>query len=153
VFLFLLAVLIATPLIELSLLVRVAHAASWETTIFLVVATGVIGASLARRQGLNTWLKVQSDLARGEIPTAEIVDGVLIFIAGLVLLTPGFITDGIGFALLIPPVRRFVRRKAGAYFSARAVILQQGGIKPVNEQFIDVQPIRTADPDSRSELP
>ena len=78
-------------------------------TIATVVLTGIIGASLTRSQGLQVLSKYQKALAEGRMPHAEVIEGLMILVAGAVLLTPGFLTDAIGFALLIPPVRAAVR--------------------------------------------
>ncbi len=82
--------------------------AGW--TIFLVVLTAIIGASLVRSQGINTLARSQNSLARGELPAVELLEGGVLLIAGALLLTPGFFTDGIGFLLLVPPLRRRVIR-------------------------------------------
>lgn len=82
--------------------------AGW--TVFLVVLTAVIGASLVRSQGINTLARSQDSLARGELPAVELVEGVALLVAGALLLTPGFFTDGIGFLLLVPPLRRWLIR-------------------------------------------
>lgn len=79
-------------------------------TIFLVVLTAVIGASLVRSQGITTLARSQGSLARGELPAVELLEGAALLIAGALLLTPGFFTDGIGFLLLVPPLRRWVIR-------------------------------------------
>jgi UPF0716 protein FxsA len=94
------------PIAELWLLIRIGGAIGLVPTLGLVVATGAAGAWLARREGLKSWLAVQRELASGGIPGEEIGHGVLILIAGIVLLTPGVITDALGLALLVRPVRR-----------------------------------------------
>lgn len=82
--------------------------AGW--TVFLVVLTAVIGASLVRSQGINTLARSQDSLARGELPAVELLEGAALLVAGALLLTPGFFTDGIGFLLLVPPLRRWLIR-------------------------------------------
>lgn len=94
------------PIAELWLLIRIGGEIGLGPTLGLVVATGAAGAWLARREGLRSWLAVQRKLASGETPGEEIGHGVLILIAGIVLLTPGVITDAIGLVLLVRPVRR-----------------------------------------------
>lgn len=109
--LFLLFVLV--PLVELALLVRLGTAIGFWPTMALVLATGALGAYLARLQGLRTWHRIQHDLATGRMPVAEVVDGLLIFLAGILLLTPGLLTDALGFALLVPRTRKAFRHAVG----------------------------------------
>jgi UPF0716 protein FxsA len=98
------------PLIELSLLYYLGVNVGWPATVALVLFTGIVGAALARWQGVRAVLRVQRRMARGQLPADELFDGVLILIAGVVLVTPGILTDLIGFALLVPPIRGVVKR-------------------------------------------
>ena len=104
------------PIAELALLIRIGGAIGLPYTLALVVATGAAGAWLARREGLRSWLAVQEELATGKVPGEELGHGVLILIAGIVLLTPGVITDVMGIALLMRPVRRAIIRRFRASF-------------------------------------
>lgn len=117
----LLALLTLVPLIELALLVWVEGRIGLGATVAMVVVTGVLGAALARQQGLAVVRRIQAQLAAGEVPGAALVDGLLILIAGVVLLTPGLLTDAAGFLLLVPPLRarlrRLLRRRFGARFA------------------------------------
>ena len=122
---------VAIPLAELALLVWVGGQVGLGATVALVVVTGILGASLARSQGLATLSRFQSRLGAGEIPHQDLIDGILILLAGAVLLTPGLITDVAGFLLLVPAVRRSVRRWLVARFSARMVVVGPGGGPPV----------------------
>ena len=110
-FLRLLALFILLPVIELALLVQLGQWVGVAWTVLIVVATGFLGATLARRQGLRTWLGIQAELRAGRMPAAALLDGLLILIGGIVLLTPGILTDLCGFALLAPPVRRGLRSR------------------------------------------
>ena len=94
------------PLVEIWLLIKVGGIIGALPTVALVVLTAVIGASLARHQGLATLRRLQATLDRGETPAIELLEGVLLLAGALLLLTPGFFTDALGFACLIPPVRR-----------------------------------------------
>jgi UPF0716 protein FxsA len=78
-------------------------------TVGIILLTGFVGASLARRQGAGAVRRIQAAMDQGRMPADELLDGVLIFAAGLLLITPGFLTDAVGFSLLAPPVRDFVR--------------------------------------------
>jgi UPF0716 protein FxsA len=97
------------PLAELYLLIKIGSMIGAGTTIVIVLLTGFIGAYLARMQGAHTMNKVRMNMARGVAPAGELVDALLIFAAGVVLLTPGFLTDTAGILLLIPPVRATIK--------------------------------------------
>jgi UPF0716 protein FxsA len=103
------------PVIEIYLLIKVGYQIGALNTVLLVIATGFAGAYLARMQGLHTMYRVRASLDRGVMPTEELLDAMLIFAAGMVLLTPGFVTDAFGLLLLIPETRRwfkdFLKRK------------------------------------------
>ena len=99
------------PLAELSLLLRIGEWLGAGPTVGLVIATGVVGAWLARREGLRTWGRVQADLASGKMPGEELLHALLVFIAGVVLVTPGVLTDVAGLLLLVRPAREIVARK------------------------------------------
>ena len=107
-YLFLLFTLV--PLVELWLLVQISDVISFPLTILLVLATGVVGAALARWQGWRTMVRIQDELQAGRMPADAMVDGLLILVAGLLLVTPGVLTDGVGFALLVPPLRTLMKR-------------------------------------------
>ena len=113
-YLFLLFVLV--PLTELYLLFKLAEFTSPATTLGLVIVTGAIGSVLARAQGFRTLNRVRGELASGRMPTDSLVDAVMIFVAGALLLTPGMLTDVFGFSLLIPICRRFYRSWAMNWF-------------------------------------
>lgn len=104
-FLFLL-LFVGIPLIELYFLIQVGSEIGAIPTITLTVFTAVLGGMLVRAQGLTTALRVRDALQRHEVPALEMMEGVVLLITGLMLLLPGFITDLIGFVLLVPPVRR-----------------------------------------------
>ena len=109
VFSYLMALFVGLPLIELWVLLVVGIRIGWLPTIFLVVVTGVIGASLARAQGLQTIAAIQRDMASGIMPAPRLMDGVMILLAGAMLITPGILTDGMGFLLLVPATRQMIR--------------------------------------------
>ncbi|MCG6871923.1 MAG: FxsA family protein [Gammaproteobacteria bacterium] len=102
----LLILFIAIPILEIYLLLGVGGVIGTLPTVAAVVFTAILGAALVRRQGLATLGKVQNLMERGEMPATEILEGVAILLAGALLLTPGFFTDAIGFAALIPALRR-----------------------------------------------
>jgi UPF0716 protein FxsA len=101
-----LALFILVPLLEIYLLITVGGIIGAVPTVFMVVFTALLGALLLRHQGLYTLGKVQAAVARGELPTAAMLEGVVLIISGALLLTPGFFTDTIGLLGLIPPLRQ-----------------------------------------------
>ncbi|MEM9594125.1 MAG: FxsA family protein [Acidobacteriota bacterium] len=99
----------AVPLVELYLLLLTGRWLGVPATVALALGTGALGAWLARSQGVATFARVRQQLASGAVPTDALVDGMLILVAGAVLLTPGLLTDVCGFLLLIPGSRAVVR--------------------------------------------
>lgn len=120
---------VAVPLLELALLIWVGGEIGLVATIALVVATGVLGASLARWQGLATLARFQRRLGAGELPHEDLIEGVLILIAGAVLLTPGLVTDVAGFLLLVPTARRALRSELVRRLERRLVIASPQGVR------------------------
>jgi UPF0716 protein FxsA len=109
-FLRLLLLFTVVPLLELFLLVKLGTVVGVGPTIALVIFTGVLGAWLARQQGLGVLRRLRAELEAGRLPAGALIDGLLILVAGAVLLTPGLLTDALGVVLLVPPSRAVVRR-------------------------------------------
>ncbi len=109
------------PFLEIALLIKVGSNIGIFNTLLVVILTGVLGAALARHQGFLTMLKVREALNRGEMPAEELMDAAIILVAGVMLLTPGFITDACGVLLLVPPTRnafkRWLRRRFDEWIS------------------------------------
>ncbi len=99
-------VVLIVPFVEIYVLLQVGGLIGAFPTIFLVVFTAVLGAWLLRRQGFATWQRFQANLAQGVVPAYEMIEGPILLVGGALLLTPGFFTDMVGFACLIPPLRR-----------------------------------------------
>lgn len=97
------------PLLEFYLLFKLAEATSFLTTVAVVIVTGFVGASLAKWQGFQTLQRFNREMAGGVPPTDAIADGLLILLAAAFLVTPGILTDSVGFALLIPPLRTLIK--------------------------------------------
>ena len=97
---------IGLPLIELYVLIQVGSEIGALSTILLLILTAVVGIWIVRYQGFGVLMRVRDLLDRGEVPAIELLDGALILVAGLCLILPGFVTDSLGFLLLIPPLRR-----------------------------------------------
>lgn len=106
----LLILFISVPIIELFLLIEVGKKISWELTVLIIFITAIIGARLTKIQGSQTIRNVQSALRLGKIPHREVLDGLMILVAGAILLTPGFLTDFVGFCLLIPKLRSYLQK-------------------------------------------
>lgn len=124
----LLPLFLLMPLIELSLLLLLAQLAGhWWVSVLLVIITGTLGAVLGRRQGLGVWRRGIEAVRSGKLPTDELLDGALILVAALLLLTPGPITDAIGLSLLIPPIRRPLRRRLAGWLKRRFSLEVIGG--------------------------
>jgi UPF0716 protein FxsA len=102
----LLLLFLLVPLVEIYLLIVVGGWIGALPTVLLVVLTAVAGAALARYQGMATLQRLQATLGRGETPAIEMLEGVILLAGALLLLTPGFFTDLVGFACLLPPSRR-----------------------------------------------
>ncbi len=146
-------------LAELWLLVEVASRLSLGLTLLICVFTGFVGGAMVRRQGLSTLALIGQRMQAGQLPGQEIVSGLILLITGTLLLTPGFITDTVGFLLLIPPLRRGAAALLLAYFRKRVLTggasysgatgdgsfmhwQSQGQQRPRNEEIIiEVDPI------------
>lgn len=134
-FLRLLLAFTVIPLVELALLLRLGRwLGAWET-FGIVVVTGVVGAYLARREGARALERIQANMKQGVVPTQELVEGGLILVAGILLVTPGLLTDLVGFTLLIPPARRRIGQYARQAVGRRITIIHPAG----GDDFIDVE--------------
>ncbi|UII55156.1 membrane protein FxsA [Cytobacillus spongiae] len=106
---YLLLLLIIIPASEIGILLLSGKTIGVWPTLLMIIFTGILGAYLAKKQGLETIRKAQEQMQYGQIPGDAILDGICILIGGTVLLTPGFITDALGFLLLAPPTRKFFK--------------------------------------------
>lgn len=107
----LLLLFVALPAAELALLIEVGSRIGTLPTLALIVVTGIVGASLARQQGLGVLQAIQRETAEGRMPAGTLVDGVVILLAAALLVTPGILTDAFGFLCLVPGFRRLVKRR------------------------------------------
>ena len=110
----LLIAFIGVPLIEIAVFIKIGGIVGLGPTLVIVVLTAVIGTALLRRQGLATLNRARQQMDQGSLPLAEIFDAICLLVAGAFLLTPGFVTDGLGALLLVPVVRLALRRFIGA---------------------------------------
>lgn len=107
------------PLLELMLLIKVGEQIGTLNTIAIVILTGVAGAGLARAQGFGIISKIQQELQNGQIPGESLIDGVMVLAGALLLLTPGLITDSIGFCFLLPATRKLLKKYIKSYFQRK----------------------------------
>ena len=128
----LIGLLLIIPLLDVLLLVVLTGYLGWEVVVLLVVLTALIGMLLVRAEGRHTMRKIQTKLARGEIPTDEMVDGALLLVAGVFLLTPGLVTDAVGFVLVFPITRIPVRWATKKWVVTPYVDAKTGGMATGN---------------------
>ena len=105
----LLLLFLIVPIAELYLLIEIGQRIGTISTLALIFLTALLGSALARRQGLGVLRRMQSEMAEGRLPASSMVDGVLILLAGAVLITPGVLTDLVGFLVLIPVTRGLIK--------------------------------------------
>ena len=128
------------PAVELYLLVALGSRIGALVTIGIVIFTGILGAAMARQQGLQTLVSARKTLQIGRMPTDAMIDGLLILFSAAVLLTPGFITDTLGFLLLIPPARAAVRETLKKRFGRRFQVMTFGPDFPPGAEPFDRGP-------------
>lgn len=113
---------LVVPFVELFVLIQVGQAIGTLPTIGLLIVVSIVGAWLVKKEGLGVIRRAQEQVRRGQVPGRELVDGVLILVAGALMLTPGFFTDLFGLALMVPPVRAALRAAASARLARRAAL-------------------------------
>ncbi len=113
------------PLMELYILIEAGQLIGLGPTILLIIATGIGGAWLARSQGLEIIRRIQEETSRGQMPAVTMIDGALVLIGGLLLLTPGFFTDLLGFSFLAPLTRSLWRKGFSTWLERQ---VRQGSI-------------------------
>lgn len=147
---FLLLALIAVPLIEVALFIQIGGLIGLLPTLATIILTAVIGAALLKRQGLKAVAEAQAAADRGEAPIRPVFDVFCLFFAGALLLTPGFLTDAIGFALLVPAVRAMIGYRLWEWARHRIHVHHPhapGGPRPHRPGVIDVEYEEVDDPD------
>lgn len=127
------------PVVELLVLIKIGSRIGAFNTVALVILSALLGLMLVRLEGLRTLRQIQLTLAQGQIPAEELIDGILIFVAGILLLTPGVLTDVFALVLLIPYTRmhfkRWLRRRFDRMMESGNVRLHYRGEPPRN--FLD----------------
>ena len=121
--LLLFVVFIGVPFAEIYVLLQVGHVIGILNSLALLILFSMVGAWLAKREGLGVLRRMQATVNAGRVPGAELIDGFLILLAAALMITPGFLTDIVGILLLLPPVRAGMRRALRRYFVHRIEIL------------------------------
>ncbi len=107
------------PLIELGILIKIGTYIGALNTITLVILTAIIGAYMVRQEGLGVLYRIQKNMNEGQFPADELIDGIMILLAGALLLTPGVFTDVIGFLMVFPVSRNFIRKFIKRYLDKK----------------------------------
>lgn len=119
-------IFVAVPIVEIGLFIQVGGILGLWPTLAIVILTALIGTTLMRAQGMAALQKMQSSLETGQNPADPIANGAFILVAGVLLLTPGFFTDSIGLALLIPKFRQLLIKAAASRIKANATVFASG---------------------------
>ena len=118
------------PIIELFLLIQLAHITNTGTTIAIILSTGLLGSLAAKTQGLHVWREIEADLAMGRMPAHGLVDGLLILVGGALLITPGLLTDLAGLCCILPwsraRIKRWIRNKLETMLTNGTVVIHWG---------------------------
>ncbi|MEK6236086.1 MAG: FxsA family protein [Planctomycetales bacterium] len=118
----LLLLLTITPMVELAIFIGLYEITSLQFTFAYIIVTGIIGAWMAREQGASTWRRIQEELVAGKTPADSAMDGLMIVVAGALLITPGTLTDLVGFALLVPACRNWGKARMLAWLMSRVKV-------------------------------
>ena len=110
---------IIIPIVEISIFITIGSSIGVINTIAIILSTALVGIFLVRRQGIKLLFDAQRNLSQGIMPTKEIKGGIFLLISGLLLITPGFFTDCIGFVIFLKPVQNFITIRAKKYFQSR----------------------------------
>lgn len=141
----LLLLFILVPISELAIFIALGDKIGLAPTLGIIVLTAILGAYLTKSQGIKALNKYQQALTQGKLPHDEVMDGLMILIAGAVLLTPGFLTDAIGFSLLIPPFRRVIKAIIKDRLRERANVVSQN-VNAATRPFTQEAPARSDSP-------
>jgi len=128
------------PLVEIYFLIQIGDVIGAGFTIFMVVLTALIGAALVRFQGFTTLARAQSEMLNNRMPAMEVLEGALLLLAGAMLLIPGFVTDTLGFLILVPPLRQTLVKR----FLSKRVMPANGRVNPdeargSEDRIIDIE--------------
>jgi len=118
----LLIALICIPILEIMVFIEAGYRIGWFYTVFIIILTTIAGTTLLRTQGLSVLIQAQASLKLNKFPMEEVLDGLCIIFAGVLLLTPGFVTDVIGFLIFLPPFRSFIKIHGVRFIKTRIQI-------------------------------
>jgi len=131
------------PIVEIFFLIKVGEIIGAWPTIFLVVLTAVIGAGLLRQQGLSVLTRFQNNIGKGKLPAQEMVEGIILAVGGALLMTPGFVTDTIGFLCLLPFSRGFIAKyiikRSSIQMKAQMSGVSQGSYRQQRDDIIEAE--------------
>lgn len=158
--LFILLALIGMPILEIAVFIDVGERIGLINTIAIVILTAIAGTALLRWQGLSVLGRAQESLRENRFPIEEVFDGLCLVFAGALLLTPGFVTDGIGFLLFFPPVRlllkgvglRFISKRSQAFHSASTGPHHQSSDDVIDGDYMDVTDTDRPAPDDAKKI-
>ena len=114
-------IFIIVPLVEITIFISIGSEIGIINTVAIILFTALLGIFLVRRRGINLLFNAQKNMSKGTMPTEEIKGGIFLLISGLLLITPGFFTDLIGFSMFLKPVQNFVALKAKNYFKSKTM--------------------------------
>jgi UPF0716 protein FxsA len=141
---------IVVPIAELAVLIQVGQEIGVGWTVAILIADAILGSILMRAQGRAAWRRFNEAMQTGRVPAREVIDGALVMFGGLLMLTPGFITDILGFLLLIPPTRALARAVLAKRLTQRMVVSMTGprvrGDDVVDGTAVDVENDRLGGP-------
>ncbi len=145
----LLLLFVVLPAVEIYLLIQLGQLIGGLQTFGLILATGLLGSYMTKKQGLAVWTELNKKLGSGQMPGTELIDGGIILVSGTLLVTPGVLTDLLGFLGLFPVTRGFIRHFVQAFFKGKSGISinfgafggNQGFANPTSRQFVN-DPIR-----------
>ena len=152
---------IVLPLVEIAILVRIGESTVWWVPLAIVIVTGIAGTLLARWQGLKVLERIRDDIRAGRVPADALIDGFLVLLAGMLFVMPGVLTDVVGIAFLIPPIRALVKRGTRAWIKKTFDVRMSrvgGGVWPNpngpdpsgHDQIIDVKVLGTRVEDAKN---
>lgn len=107
------------PVVELALLIKIGSIIGTLNTITIVILTAIVGAYMVKLEGLGVMYRIQQNMHEGVFPAEELINGMMILVAGALLLTPGFFTDALGFLIVFPVSRNFIKRIARRYIEKK----------------------------------
>jgi UPF0716 protein FxsA len=128
----LLILFLTVPLVEIAILIKIGKVIGAGYTIALVIGTAILGAALLRTQGISTLAKVQTNINLGQLPAIELIEGLILLISGVLLLTPGFFTDMLGFLALVPILRQRLAQTFFVNFIQNRINIKQTNTRTGN---------------------